>query len=86
MDRIKNIYISALALLAFGVAACTEVEPIEMQVNGAEKDYSAVKAFKSSEHPVSLVWMDTWSADGNMSSYLSALPDSRLLSRPTLTW
>lgn len=72
-------YLTAPALIAAGVAAvlsCTEVSPIEMQVNGAVKDYAAVRAFKATDHPVSLTWLQSWTADGNAGAYLSNLPDS----------
>ena len=72
-------FVPVLSCIAAGlmpVISCTEVEPIEMQVGGVEKDYASIRAFKATEHPLSLTWISSWRADGSMDSYLSALPDS----------
>ena len=70
----KNIIkIAALGLLIVG---CTEIEPLQMKVDAAEKNLTEIKNYKSTEHYISAVWFSNWKADGNMNSYLSTLPDS----------
>ena len=72
-------YFAILAGVAASLSAavsCTEMQPLEMQVNGAEKDYDAVRAFKATAHPLSVTGLSSWRADGAMDTYLSALPDS----------
>ena len=58
------------------LAACTDIEPVGVEVPAVPRDLSVIKAFKSTEHPFSLAWFGNWKADGNMNTYLNALPDS----------
>lgn len=71
---------SMINMLGMGLvallAACSDIEPLGMEVQSVPKDLDAIKAFKSTEHPKSLVWFSNWKADGNMNTYLNTLPDS----------
>lgn len=70
----KNIIkIAGLGLLIVG---CTEIEPLPVVVNSADRNLTEIKNYKSTEHYISAVWFSNWKADGNMNSYLSTLPDS----------
>lgn len=70
----KNIIkVASLGMLIVG---CTEIEPLQMKVDSAEKNLTEIKNYKSAEHYISAVWFTNWKADGNMNSYLSTLPDS----------
>lgn len=70
----KNIIrIVSVGLL---IAGCTEIEPLKMEVNSADRNLTEIKNYKSTEHCISAVWFSNWKADGSMNSYLSTLPDS----------
>lgn len=70
----KNII--KIAALGLVIAGCTEIEPLQMKIDAAEKNLTEIKNYKSTEHYISAVWFSNWKADGNMNSYLSTLPDS----------
>lgn len=64
--------ISVLTLLSCN----NEIEPLKIEVNGVPKKLDQIKAYKTTDHPIMLVWYKSWKADGNMNSYLNTLPDS----------
>lgn len=78
MNRTVKYFAALAGIAAFlsSAVSCTEMQPLEMQVDGAVKDYDAVRAFKATAHPLSVTWLPSWRADGAMDTYLSALPDS----------
>lgn len=74
IESMKNII--KIAVLGLLIVGCTEIEPLQMKVDAAEKNLTEIKNYKSTEHYISAVWFSNWKADGNMNSYLSTLPDS----------
>lgn len=68
-------FFTLMSVLVF-ISCNHEIEPLEMQVNGIEKKLDQIKAYKTTHHPIMLVWSNSWKADGNMNTYLNTLPDS----------
>ena len=71
----KNIFY-IIGIAGCMAASCTEIEPLEMQAGGIPQDTETIREFKAAEHPLTMVWFDSWKADGNMNTYLNTLPDS----------
>lgn len=70
-----NNILSVLAIGTILLASCTDVEPIDVVINGQEQ-HNNVEQYKESPHGKTMTWFSNWTVNGAKNSYLSYLPDS----------